>query len=189
MDADGNLSQTFVITEPGKYCLGENIAFAPVDEFAPAINILSNDVKLDLCSNTLTQANLTPNAYGVQIGEGYFYTDPNAVLKNITITNGSITNFSAIGVFCYNASLDFVPGALGLPFQSIIFTDLNILECGSSPSFDFGSGIDLDVNENLFPNFNDPAFPIAYRNVIINNCKVNRCLGNGANPLTFSMMW
>ena len=129
--------------EPGKYCLGENIAFAPLTQFTPAINILSDDVHLDLCSNTLTQANLTPNAYGVQIGEGYSYTDPNAVLRNITITNGSITNFSAIGIFCYNGSLDFVTGAEGLPFQSLTFTDLNILECGSSPSFDFGLALIL----------------------------------------------
>ncbi len=68
MDSSGNLTQTYVITTPGNYCLGADVAFAPLDEFTPAINILSDDVNLDLRGFTLSQANTTPNTYGVQIG-------------------------------------------------------------------------------------------------------------------------
>ena len=176
-DSDGNLSQTYVITEPGSYCLGADVAFSPIDEFTPAINILANDVRLDLRGFTLSQdpESGTPNTYGVQIGQGYNYDDPDAVLKNITITNGSIINFTAIGLFCYNGSFDGPTAEVA--FESLTFTGLNILDCGSSPSFDFASGIDLDsaANQSLYL---DP--PVAFKNVIIENCNVNRCVGNAA---------
>ncbi|MCE5292997.1 MAG: hypothetical protein LLF94_00100 [Chlamydiales bacterium] len=178
MDDEGNLTQTYYITEPGSYCLGADVAFFPLDEFTPAINILANDVRLDLRGFTLSQdpESGTPNAYGVQIGEGYFYNDPDAVLKNITITNGSIINFTAIGVFCYNGSFDEPTAEVA--FESLTFTDLNILNCGSNESTDFGSGIDLDsvADQLLF----EPNPQIAYRNVRIENCHVNYCLGASA---------
>ncbi len=177
MDEDGNLTVTYVITEPGNYCLGADVAFAPADEFTPAIVILADNVRLDLRGYTLSQANDTPNAYGVQIGEGYNYNDPNDVLDNITVLNGTIRDFTAIGVFCYNASFDdetFDQAA----FQDLAFADLNILQCGSSPSFDFASGIDLDSSAGLDPTIADLA--VAYRNVIVENCNVNNCLGNSA---------
>ncbi len=176
MDDEGNLTVTYVITEPGSYCLGTDIGFAPVDEFTPAINILANDVRLDLRGFTLSQANDTPNAYGVQIGEGYSYNDPDNVLQNITVTNGSITNFTAIGIFCYNGSFD--GGAGELAFQDLHFLSLNILDCGSSPSFDFASGIDLDSVADI--TLYDLDLPVAYKNVIIDNCLLNQCLGNAA---------
>ncbi len=141
-DDEGNLSVTYFITEPGNYCLGANVAFAPDDEFTPAINILANDVRLDLRGFTLSQDNDTPNAYGVQIGQGYNYDDPDTVLKNITVLNGSIIDFTAIGVFCYNGSFDEPTAELA--FEDLHFFDLNILDCGSSPSFDYASGINLD---------------------------------------------
>ena len=175
-DVDGNLTQTYVITTPGNYCLGADVAFSPVDEFTPAINILSDDVNLDLRGFTLSQANTTPNTYGVQIGQGYNYDDPDAVLKNITVKNGSIINFTAIGVFCYNGSFDGPTAQVA--FQDLHFFDLNILDCGSSPSFDFASGIDLDSSAPLDPT--DPTLPPAYLNILVENCKINSCVGNGA---------
>ncbi|MBS0638080.1 MAG: hypothetical protein JSS12_11265, partial [Verrucomicrobia bacterium] len=117
-----------------------------------------------------------PNGYGVQIGQGYNYEDPDAVLKNITVTNGSIINFTAIGVFCYNGSFDGPTAELA--FEDLHFFSLNILDCGSSPSFDFASGIDLDSSAPLNPTVVD--LPAAYRNVIVENCNVNNCLGNSA---------
>ncbi len=177
MDDEGNLTVTYAITEPGNYCLGANVAFSPQDEFTPAIVILTDNVRLDLRGFTLSQANDTPNAYGVQIGEGYNYIDPNDVLDNISVFNGTIRDFSAIGVFCYNASFDD-ESFDQVAFQDLSFADLNILECGSSPSFDFASGIDLDSSAGLDPTSRD--LPVAYRNVTVNNCNVNNCIGNGA---------
>lgn len=185
MDADGNLSQTFVITEPGKYCLGENIDFAPADEggFVAAIQILSSDVHLSLCDNTLKQANGVEDIYGVLIGYGYsvFFDDPNADpsahFDNITVVSGSITNFTGCGVFCFNPTFDFLEEPFA--FQSYIFTDLNVLDCGTSPSFNyFASGINLD-SDAVDALFGEPSVE-AYNNVIIDTCKVNRMLGNGS---------
>ncbi len=69
MDSQGLLSQTYVISAPGSYCLGADIDFDPQDEFTPAIQILSNDVSLNLRRFTLRQApdNTTSDVYGVLI--------------------------------------------------------------------------------------------------------------------------
>lgn len=175
-DANGVLSQTFVIDTPGNYCLGANINFEPISEFTPAIQILSDDVHLDLRNFTLSQANTTANSYGILIGQGYSPDDPNFVLSNIIITNGNIINFSAIGILCFNSSFNM--GGNNLPFESVIFSALNILECGSSPSNDFASGISLDsFADNTL---HDPATLVAYKYVVIENCMVNACVGNNA---------
>ncbi len=168
---------TYVITLPGKYMLQEDVAFSPVDEFTPAIVVLCDNVTLDLCGHTLSQGNTTANAYGVQIGEGYFYDDPDFVLKNIEVTNGNIINFTAIGVFCYNGSFDEPTAQVA--FQDLRFLGLNILDCGSSPSYDFASGINLDSAANDLLS-QDMSLPVAYKNVLIKGCTANRCLGNGA---------
>ncbi|MBS0635037.1 MAG: hypothetical protein JSR37_06210 [Verrucomicrobia bacterium] len=167
---------TYVISQPGKYTLQQDVVFFPADEFTPAILILSDNVTLDLCEHTLSQGNDTPNAYGVQIGQGYFYEDPDFVLKNIEVENGNIVDFTAIGVFCYNGSFDEPTAQVA--FEDLRFHDLNILECGSSPSNDFASGIDLDssADDTLY----DLDLPVAYKNVIIADCNINSCLGNGA---------
>ncbi len=172
VDAD----TTFVITEPGKYTLQQDVVFFPADEFTPAINILVDNVTLDLCEHTLSQGNDTPNAFGVQIGEGYFFTDPDDVLKNIEVTNGNIVDFTGVGVFCYNGSFDEPSGELA--FEDLRFLELNILGCGASPTNNFGSGIDLDsaASGDLY----DLDLPVAYKNVTIKDCNVNRCLGNAA---------
>src|SRR4029079_9194239 len=97
-DSHGHHTQTYVIREPGKYCLAEDVAFKPHHEFTAAIKILSSDVTLDLGEHTLSQSfcNNTPNAYGVLIGHGYNYCDPDVVLKNITVENGNVINFTGI---------------------------------------------------------------------------------------------
>ncbi len=168
--ANGTLSKTFVITAPGNYCLGANINFEALSEGSPAIQILSSNVHLDLRNFTLHQSNSSPRGCGILIGKGYNPTDQNFTLQNITITNGSITNFSAVGILCYNNSS--VSSGNKLPFQSLAFSDLNIIECGSSPSSDFASGINLDspASNKLY----DPTIAVAYKYVTIENCTVNR---------------
>ncbi len=236
--------------------LGQDVVFMPADEFTPAINILSNDVVLDLCQHTLSQGNTTPNCYGVQIGEGYFYSDPDAVLSNVTVQNGTIREFTAVGVFCYNGSFDGPTAQI--PFQDLHCFNLNVLECGpptalftgsidntgtltvtaiqnghilvgqpivdvtgsiapgtivtgfltgtggvgtysvnisqtvasetiimGNESKDFASGIDFD-SAAFIPNVIDPTTPVAYSEVLIEGCNVNRCIGHGAiNIYTF----
>ena len=128
------LDSTYVIATPGKYVLGQDVIFMPAVEFTPAINILCNDVVLDLCNHTLSQGNTTQECYGIQIGQGTFYTDPNAVLSNITVQNGTVREFTGVGLYCYNASFDypdFYPKPTSqTPFQNLQFLCLNVLECG-----------------------------------------------------------
>ena len=66
-----------------------------------------------------------------------------------------------------------------MPFQSLTFTDLSVLECGipDSPNY-FGSGINLDSNA-IDDTTGNPS-QIAFQNIIITNCHVNRCFGNGS---------
>ena len=180
MDETGHLTKSYVITEPGKYCLGESIYFEPDTAYIPAIQILSDDVYLDLSGFELVQANTFGNVYGILIGEGLFYTNPNAVYKNIGITNGIIRNFTESGIFCYNASFDNIvdPTFLQLSFQSIALTDLDILECGDPTiGTGFGVGIAFDYADVFFRNLSELFFPVAHKNIIIDNCRVNRCNG------------
>ncbi len=173
MDKTNNctVSKTVVIDQPGKWCLGESINFEPAFEGQAAIQILSDDVIVDLCDNVLRQVNEVADATGVRLGEDFSET---AVFKNITVTNGSITNFKGQGIGAFNAAV----AVTGDAFEDLTFTDLHVLECGSSPSIYRGSGIDLDSSgsNELFR----PEVPAAYKNVTVKRCNVNRCLGNSA---------
>jgi hypothetical protein len=178
---NGVPSVTYVITEPGNYCLGGNVAFAPTGPFTPAIKILANNVLLDLGGFTLSQASsdATTDIYGVLIGEGNEVTNPNAVYSNVTVQNGSIINFTGVGVFCYNNSFNN-PSDDKIPFTSLQFLNLNILNCGltNQPNY-FGSGINLDsLAGDTFPN--TLGNPVAFENIMIDSCNVNGCLGNGS---------
>lgn len=173
-DFGPGLDTPFVISAPGKYVLNQDIVFLPAVDFTPAIQILSNDVVLDLCNHTLSQGNMTSNSYGIQIGEGYFYNDPDAVLQNITIQNGTIRNFVDVGIFCYNASFDGPTAQVY--YSNLNFINLSILQCGNNPSNYFSSGINLD---SLAAN---PTIdgPVAFSNIIIRDCKINDCIGVAA---------
>ncbi len=174
MDKENNctVSKTVIIDQPGKWCLGESINFEPAIEGQAAIQILSDDVTVDLCGNVLRQVNDVADAIGVLIGEEFSET---AVFKNITVTNGSITNFKGQGIRALNVAV----AVSGDAFEDLTFTDLHVLECGSSPSFSFGSGILL---ESLVDNLQiyRPEVPVGYKNIVIKRCNVNRCLGNTA---------
>ena len=167
------LSKTYVIDKPGKYCLGESIDFEPIEIFQiqAAIQILSDDVKLDLCCNKLEQVNGVFDVTGIRIGQDFSETE---VFKRITITNGTILKFTGEGIGAFNLAI----AVTGESFEDLTFTDLKVLECGSSPSFFFASGIDLDSFGSQILAF--PDVPAAYKNVIIKRCNVNKCLGNGA---------
>lgn len=146
----------------GKYCLGEDINFEAPADFALAIQILANNVTIDLCGFTLNQTN-DFLAGAIRIG------DVDLPFKNIIVKNGNITNFKLHGVRGRIASPENV-------MESLTFSDLNILGCGTNRSgFVGGTGILLfgvpANNGNLIPSF---------RNVTISNCKVNSNLGDYA---------
>lgn len=185
-DSDGNLTQTYVITAPGSYCLGADVAFAPEDDFVPPIQILSDNVNLDLGGFRLDQ---TSNVLGlaIAIGFGERYLDPDYVLKNISITNGSITNFKGCAIHCYNSTFDANPYAVGKPYESLKFSNLDILDCGSSPNVFFASGIELAANGGFYQVTED-FFPVAYKDVVIDQCRINRSLGNGAIAITYCII-
>lgn len=164
-------NETFVIDKPGYYVLCGDQDFAPLASI-PAIQIVSDEVTVDLCGYNLRQTNDQEDVFGIAIQDLNIF-DAN-VYNKITVKNGSVLNFTGIGVSALNVSV-FVNG---LAFQDLHFFDLNVLDCGSTPTFNFASGIDLDswADDYLF----DPDVPAAFKNVIIERCNVNRCLGNGS---------
>ncbi len=172
-DFGPGLDTTFVISSPGKYVLNQDVIFSPLSPFTPAINILSSNVVLDLCNHTLSQGNTLSDCYGVQIGEGYYYNDPDAVLQNVTIQNGSIINFTSAGVFCWNGSFDGPTAEL--PFDDLRFSKLNILDCGTTDfTYDYGASINLDSSASINRLYL-PTTKVAYKNVRIEHCNLNRC--------------
>lgn len=182
LDAHGVPSVTYVINTSGNYCLCGDVAFEPAGPYTPAINILANDVQLDLQGFTLSQAsdNTNTDIYGVLIGQGiHTVTHPNIVYSNITVKNGSIIDFTGVGVFCYNNSFN-QPSYSHRSFNNLKFLNLNILNCGlaNQPNY-FGSGINLDsLAGDTFPN--TTGNPVAFKYVTIDSCYVNCCLGNGS---------
>ncbi|MBS0635824.1 MAG: hypothetical protein JSR37_10215 [Verrucomicrobia bacterium] len=177
-DDEGNLSQTYYITEPGNYCLGADVAFSPSDIDVPAIQILASDVNLNLRGFTLSQSaeNRIPLTYGVIIGQGYFYDDPNAVLiNNVTVENGTVSQFTGCGVLAYNAGFDD-PSFEVIPFTNLRFAGLNILDCGNE-GFDVDSAPGLQLSSFAPFIAQTPDSPVAFTNVVIENCNVNRTIG------------
>ena len=114
----------YVINDPGYYCLGEDVNFASTSPFTPAIQVLANDVTIDLEGHTLKQVNqgAVPYVYGVIIGQNPFLVEsPDFVLNNVTVTNGTIENFSGNGIFSYNSTFDD-PSFAQIPFTNLFFT-------------------------------------------------------------------
>jgi hypothetical protein len=174
-DFGPNRDTTYSIREPGVYKLIMNVPFNTVNEYDPAIEILVDDVELDLCHHTLSQGNTTSNGHGIRLGLGYAGSDPNFVVSNVTIKNGTIRGFTGIGIFAFNASFDGNDNVAA--FQDIRLHKLKVLDCGSrTTSTDFGSGIDFDARAGSF--ILTPVSP-PYRNVWIEEVKVERSKGNG----------
>ncbi len=165
-------SNPFVISQPGVYKLSTTSVYFPSAEVSAAIVVLSDNVVIDLCDHTLSQGNFVSDTYGVLLGEGLGYSDPDFVLENVTVQNGTIRDFTAVGIFAYNASYDG-PTAM-IPFQDLFFYDLNILNCGTLAVLDyFGNGINFDSAD---PENNTYLAP-AYKNVIVRKCNINHCKG------------
>lgn len=132
-------------------------------------------MSIDLSGLTLNYVGEAAAVAAIRVGIDDFVPDAPA-FKNIIIKNGNITNFNGAGI-----DIEDFPSFFGVsnPFESIILSGLNILDCGTSPQFNYGAGgINLDGfgTRDLY----DPATPISFKNVIIENCNVNRCVGNAA---------
>jgi parallel beta-helix repeat protein len=169
---------TVVISKPGKYCLGENIYFEPTKP-ATAIIIDADNVKLDLCSNTLTLANGQPAVTAIEIVAGH---------KSITVQNGTVSGFR-------NAIYGFIPaagpGEEQLTLHDITLANLNLSDNGiDDDSAACGTAIFLSDNYALDPFPNPPSefyiFDVAIKNVDANN-NLGRCAVQitGADNLVF----
>nr|MBA3752308.1 hypothetical protein [Candidatus Dependentiae bacterium] len=107
-------STGFVITQPGTYILAEDICYTPELDEGAAITIRSTEVTLDLNGNRLAQCNEAANIVGIIIDESQ---------HAVTIKNGTIANFSALGIFVSKGC------------TTISMNDLIIDNCGTSGNF------------------------------------------------------
>lgn len=97
-------TEGFVIDRPGKYILERSVVFNPVDGNGcrAAITIEADNVCLDLCCNTLSQFRDengvgVANVIGIRVANGG--ADGESPHKNIHIHNGSVVDFSALGIW------------------------------------------------------------------------------------------
>jgi hypothetical protein len=157
---------TFEITGPGYYFLEKDEVFSPTADYH-AIQILSDDVTVDLCGYTLTQGNDQAGVIGVLIGEKF--GDP---YNNVKVTNGTVQKFTDAGIFQLTA------GSPPLSTE-INISDLQVLDCGSVNSDWDASGIVIESAEWYYAPIQATAPNIAFRNVTLKNCLINRSVGNG----------
>ncbi len=99
-----------VITEPGEYCLVEDILFSPVSNTSSAISIATSNVSINLNGRRIIQTNANTSNIGISI-------EANQSL--IEISNGIIENFGALGIWV-------AKGAQGIRILS-----MNIFACGN----------------------------------------------------------
>lgn len=130
----------YVITEPGTYCLGEDIVFKPRDQkdinnpkvFA-AITIKSSNVTLDLGKHTLSQfipadpSKQVPFVVGILVPDlAPTNSDPNnPALRSIYIQgdqNALVANFSMFGIRVFANTFD------------VQIADLTVKNCGTLAS-------------------------------------------------------
>lgn len=160
-----NNAATFLINSPGYYCLQSDAPYAPVAN-SIAITVTSDNVVIDLGNFNLYQTNASANVTAIVLGDL-----GTQVLKNVTIKNGSIANFTNAGILANNMNTI-------LPFQNLNFFDLNVLECGTHNTSLDASGINLTSNRSH--NLYDSSVLTAYNNVRIERCNVNKCYGRGS---------
>lgn len=89
---DHHHQKPLVIRKAGKYCLGENINYAPKHTQTAAIVIDADNVTLDLCGFELKQTNDTLQTIGILVKTGH---------ENVSIigSNGVVRNFSQLGIY------------------------------------------------------------------------------------------
>ncbi|MBA3752035.1 right-handed parallel beta-helix repeat-containing protein [Candidatus Dependentiae bacterium] len=99
-----------VITQPGEYCLTEDILFSPINSTTSAITIATSNVTINLNGRRIIQTNAGASNIGISI-------QPDQNL--IEITNGTIENFGALGIWVSS-------GAQGIRILSV-----NVFGCGN----------------------------------------------------------
>lgn len=89
---DDVYTTTLTLSEPGKYCLVEDIVHSPANAGDHAIVVDADDVTLDLCGHVLEQGNDVTSVIGVVLKAGR---------SNFTLlgSNGTIRNFSQAGIY------------------------------------------------------------------------------------------
>ncbi|MEX0849379.1 MAG: right-handed parallel beta-helix repeat-containing protein [Candidatus Dependentiae bacterium] len=142
----------FTIGSSGKYILTENINFSPLSA-ATAITIAADDVTLDLCGNTLSQANSDTVAGVKAINMNN--------QENVTIKNGTISDWSAQGVDLLSSS-------------EIILQNISINQCGRGAStqagFNCTSCTDIySLNVNYSQNYDEAIMIHASNDIILND--------------------
>jgi hypothetical protein len=142
----------FTIGSSGKYILTENINFSPLGT-ATAITIAADDVTLDLCGNTLSQANSDTVAGVKAISMNN--------QENVTIKNGTISDWSAQGVDLLSSS-------------EIILQNISINQCGRGAStqagFNCTSCTDIySLNVNYSQNYDEAIMIHASNDIILND--------------------
>ncbi len=168
-DADGNLTLTYVISEPGSYCLAESIEWAPIapeviDYTTPSVAIIidSDDVYLNLAGNVLAQANDVEACVGILV-----LTDN----QNVTIVNGEVQDFSYLGIYVQGDTQDIFLGNAD--------TNLLVNNCGYGSEFQYvdepsglpinPGGILIGESYGILSHFNGPVVTAKLENVFAEN--------------------
>jgi len=86
--------ETIIIDEPGHYILDDDFIFVPTADVQAAIIIEVDNVVLDLAGHCISQSEDTFDKFHLIVG-----IDVQPDCNNIEITNGTIKNFSGIGIF------------------------------------------------------------------------------------------
>ncbi|MBA2307614.1 hypothetical protein H0W26_05790 [Candidatus Dependentiae bacterium] len=99
----------YEITAPGIYYLGENIRFSTTSSTMDAITIKASNVTLDLNGYRIKQIHPKKNNSGICVSSN---------LDTVTVINGFIENFGALGIRVLGGS------------SNLSFASLSILRCG-----------------------------------------------------------
>ena len=92
----------YTIRKSGYYVLGGNVDFAPYSDLSVAITIAASNVTLDLCQKVIRQTNTAQQCTGIVIETG---------LRNIKIFNGTVTDFSQLGMCVTSGNNDITLGS------------------------------------------------------------------------------
>ena len=161
-----------IISVPGIYNITRSIPFSPSHKKQTAITINSDDVLLNLNGFTLHQTNNLSQTTGITVKPHH---------RNITITNGLITNFSQLGISIKGGN------------QNIELHNLSITNSGYGSTLAFKDGSDIiyqggiQIGETYYypgQGFNKTTGIIenlTMSNLSITKNAVGAWLGNGNN--------
>ncbi len=112
---------TYVISTSGYYVFLDDINFAPASGI-PAIRIISNNVRLDLCGKSLVQSNAQTGVDGIVVSGG----TSGSPRENVIIQNGSVKSFTRVGVVVGTNSTTPANTAC----SRITISDIDTVSCG-----------------------------------------------------------